>query len=116
MTFKPDTDDIRESPALSVIKLLDREGAKIACHDPMIKKIKGKLTHLPIEINESALNAIKNADGLIVVTAWGEYGKYLPETFIKDMKRPIIVDGRRIFNKEKFEKAGIIYKGIGLGN
>ena len=104
LTFKPDTDDIRESPALSVIKLLDREGAKIACHDPMIKKIKGKLTHLPIEINESALGAIKNADGLIVVTAWGEYGKYLPETFIKDMKRPIIVDGRRIFNKEKFNR------------
>jgi len=116
LTFKPDTDDIRESPALSVIKLLDREDAKIACHDPLIKKIKGKLTNLPIEINESALNAIKNADGLIVVTAWDEYGKYLPEIFIKNMKRPIIVDGRRIFNKEKFKKAGIIYKGIGLGN
>lgn len=116
LTFKPDTDDIRESPALSVIKLLDREGAKIACHDPMIKKIKGKLTHFPIEINESALGAIKNADGLIVVTAWDEYGKYLPEVFVKNMKSPIIVDGRRIFNKEKFEKEGIIYKGIGLGN
>lgn len=116
LTFKPDTDDIRESPALSVIRLLDEMGAKIVCHDPMLNRIRKKITYLPIETKDSAIDAIKNADGLIIVTAWDEYKKYVPEVFIKNMKTPIIVDGRRILKKSIFKKTTVKYKGIGLSS
>lgn len=109
LTFKPNTDDIRESPALPIIKKLLSEGAKVTIHDP-----KAQLTDLSVILAKTITEAIKNADAALIVTAWEHYAKLTPQFFKKNMKDPIVIDGRRIYDKDSFLRAGIIYKGIGL--
>lgn len=107
LSFKPNTDDIRESPALSIIKELISEGAKVICHDP-----KAEIANIPHA--KTIEETVKNADAAIVITAWDEYIKLSPEFFKKHMRKAIVIDGRRIYDKSSFINAGIIYKGIGL--
>lgn len=114
LAFKPNTDDLRESPSLLVIKTLLKNGATVVCHDPMIGSINRlELGNIKIVLAKSAEEALKNADGVLVMTAWDDYKKLDPSTFKKLMKTPVVVDGRRIFSPDKFLQAGIIYKGIG---
>lgn len=116
LSFKPNTDDIRESPAFPIINQLLKEKAKVICHDPMVylKNIPKQLSELSIVLTKSIQEAIEKADAVILVTAWNEYVKLSPQLFKKNMKHPIVIDGRRIYDKNSFIKAGIIYKGIGL--
>jgi UDPglucose 6-dehydrogenase/GDP-mannose 6-dehydrogenase len=116
VAFKPDTDDTRESAAFPIIEMLIKAKAKVFSHDPEVYKrsIPAELKGLPIKIAKTELEAIKGADAVIVVTAWNQYKKLSPQFFKKNMKRPVVVDGRRIYDKNKFLKTGIIYKGIGL--
>jgi len=107
LSFKPNTDDIRESPAFPIIEELFSEGAKVISHDPMAHRE-------DIPRASTAEKAIKNADAAIVVTAWEEYTKLPPKFFKQNMKNPIVIDARRIYDKISFLRAGIIYKGIGL--
>lgn len=118
LSFKPNTDDLRESAAFPVIDELLSEGAKVICHDPQAykKSVPEELKSLSITLTKTVEEAIKNCDAAIIITSWDEYVKLTPQSFKRYMKTPIIIDGRRIFDKEKFEKAGIIYKGIGLSN
>jgi len=116
LTFKPNTDDIRESATFPIIEELISEGAKIICHDPMAYKkyIPTKLKILPINLAVSVNEALKNAEAAMVITGWDEYVKLTPQFFKKNMNKPIVIDGRRIYDKTVFTKAGIIYQGIGL--
>lgn len=107
LSFKPNTDDTRESPAFLIIEELISEGAKVISHDPMAHRE-------DIPRASTVEEAIKNADATIVVTAWAEYSKLPPIFFKKNMKHPVVVDARRIYDKNSFINAGIIYKGIGL--
>ncbi|OGE30455.1 hypothetical protein A3C59_00535 [Candidatus Daviesbacteria bacterium RIFCSPHIGHO2_02_FULL_36_13] len=115
LTFKPNTDDIRESVALPIIETLLSQEAIVVAHDPMAYKenISPQLTNLPITLADTLKEALENAEAAIVVTAWDEYIKLSPEFFIKMMKKPIVIDGRRIYDKHSFLKKGVIYKGIG---
>jgi UDPglucose 6-dehydrogenase/GDP-mannose 6-dehydrogenase len=112
LSFKPDTDDLRESPAISVIEMLLEEGAVISAHDPTVKKDNDKFKN--IFIANSINEALNHADAVLVMTAWDEYKKIQPKIFKKKMNNPIIIDGRRIFSKKDFLAEGIVYKGIGL--
>ncbi len=107
LSFKPNTDDTRESPALAIIKELISEGAKVILHDPMAKS-----ANYPMA--SKAKDAIKESDAAVVVTSWEQYRKLTPQFFKENMKKPIVIDGRRIYDKNSFLKAGVIYKGIGL--
>lgn len=117
LSFKPNTDDLRESPSIPVIKMLLENGAIVVCHDPMVNSLKQKseLYDMNITLEKSVEEALKNADGALVMTAWDDYRKITPEFFKKIMKSPIVIDGRRIYEKNKFLSAGITYKGVGLG-
>lgn len=116
LSFKPDTDDIRESVSIPIIEQLLFENAFVTTHDPMAyKKAPPKqLTDLSITLAKTVEEALEEADAAILVTSWQEYAKLTPKIFKKKMKQPIVVDGRRIYNKQTFLDAGIIYKGIGL--
>lgn len=114
LSFKPETDDLRESPSLAVIELLDKEGAIVIAHDPTVKEKAGELEHLNVEIAKTTSKALLNADAVLLMTAWEEYKKIRPLKFKKEMASPVIIDGRRIFSKNEFIAAGIIYKGIGF--
>ena len=116
LTFKPKTDDIRESVSFPIIEELLSEGVQVISHDPMAykKKVPTQLINLAVILTDTVKDAIKNADAAIIVTAWEEYIKLSPQFFKQNMKLPIIIDGRRIYDKFSFLRAGIIYKGIGL--
>lgn len=115
LTFKPNTDDLRESPSIPVIKWLIENEAVVVCHDPMVNNINMLgLRDIKITLAKSKEEALRNTEGVLIMTAWDEYKKLNPEFFKKLMKKAIVIDGRRIYKKTEFISAGINYQGIGL--
>lgn len=116
LSFKPNTDDVRESPALPIIKELLTEKAKVIVHDPKAyqKNVPKELTNLPVVLASTIKDALTDATAAIIVTAWKEYTELSPQFFKQNMKNPIVIDGRRIYDKNSFLNAGIKYSGIGL--
>lgn len=112
LSFKPNTDDIRYAPSIKIINELKREGALIRAYDPKaINKVKEIIPDI-IYCNNS-YDVAKNSDALIVVTEWNEF-KNLDILKIKSlMKRPLIFDGRNMWDKEKMINEGFEYIGIG---
>jgi UDPglucose 6-dehydrogenase len=91
-----------------------KEGAKITAYDPVAtsnaKSIFGnKITYAP-----SVVEALKNADGCIIVTEWQEFKTLKPKDFTQNMRKPILIDGRRIYNPEEFSKK-LKFTALGLG-
>ena len=104
LTFKPETDDVRSSPALDAIKILLEKGAEISTFDPILKS-KKDLIKLPAGCNVyfRIEDALKDSDIAMVFTKWPEF-KSLDSKFLKRfMKNPIIIDGRGFLDKEKFD-------------
>lgn len=116
LAFKPNSDDIRESAAFPIIDQLVSHGVKVVVHDPMVyrKTVPKELSNLSVELAKGIEEAVKNAEAVILVTAWEEYLKLSPRFFKKNMKFPIVIDGRRAYDKASFLQEGILYKGIGL--
>lgn len=116
IAFKADTDDIRESPAIKIIKELLEKGSAVYATDPQaIANAKKELGCIEgLKFVNSYREALYDADAALLVTAWDIYKKIKSRDFIKLMKRAVIIDGRRIYDKKEMEKAEIIYSGIGI--
>lgn len=114
LSFKPNTDDIRESPAFDLIRLLENEGATIKAYDPQANENACQI--LPrVTYCQDAYQVAAGADGLILVTEWNEF-KRLDFTQIKQMmRRPNIIDGRNIWDPDTLRGMGFNYFGIGRG-
>lgn len=113
ISFKPNTDDIREAPALVVINGLLELGASIVAYDPeAMVNAKGKLG-TTVEFAESSFEAAKDADCLVLVTEWSEFRRPDFEILKSTMKQPVVFDGRNIFNPQKLDSLGFTYYGIG---
>ena len=112
LSFKPNTDDTRESPALKLIQSLHNQGAQVVCHDPQVREL-AVLRELGVKQEKTYESSLKSADAAVLVTAWEAYRKIIPEEFIHLMKTPIIIDGRRIYDPKKFIEAGIDYRAVG---
>jgi len=114
LAFKPDTDDIREAPAIAMIELLLNEGARINCYDP--KALANARNHLGTE-NISYLDdpyaATENSDVLIVATEWRQFKQPDFRTLAKQLKTKCILDGRNIYNPKRVTDYGLDYIGIG---
>ena len=115
LAFKPDTDDIRNAPALGLIRMLQEEGAKIKVYDPQAtnkaKKVLDKVTFCT-----DAYSVCRSSDCLFIATEWDEF-KELDFVKIKKMlKRPLIIDGRNLYDPEFLRKLGFSYIGIGRKN
>lgn len=114
LSFKPNTDDIRKSPAIEIIKSLQKAGYKIKAYDPVaILNAKKELSSKNLKFCKSALSAVKNADILALITKWPEFSKIDVRKVKKRMRHPIFLDGRNVFEPEKMKKLGFYYKGIG---
>jgi UDPglucose 6-dehydrogenase len=117
LSFKPGTDDMRESPAIKIANHLFAENATIIAYDPVaIPNAKNKFIKDTIKISyaSSAEECLKGADCCIVVTEWDEFKKLGADTFNRLMKRSVIIDGRRIYDAA-FRAKVASYSGIGLG-
>lgn len=114
LTFKAETDDLREAPSLDNIRLLLENGANnIFAYDPVgTENYKKKY---PVEINyvKSPEEALRNANICFIFTEWNQIKNLKPEIFKKLMKTPLVYDGRNIYNLNDMERAGVEYYSIG---
>lgn len=112
LSFKPDTDDIRESPAIEIISILLKEGVNIRCYDP--KAMENMKKAFPdITYCQTPYECVKDAALLIFLTEWNEFKALDFEKIRCLMKTPYIIDGRNFLNADKIKKMGFIYRGIG---
>ena len=112
LTFKPQTDDLRESPALKNLQKLIKEGANISVYDPVANN-KCKDIFPNIKYNSRIEDTIENAEACFIFTEWEDIKKFDEYKFIKLMKRPLIFDGRNCYDLEKMKKMNIEYYSIG---
>ncbi len=113
LAFKPETDDIREAPALELIAELVEAGANIRVFDPEamenVKRIFGDKLHYA----KDQYDAAKHADALIIVTEWSEFRNPNFERIAELLKNPVIFDGRNVYTLEKMEQLGFYYESMG---
>lgn len=109
LAFKANTDDIRFSPAISVIELLISEGAQIKAFDPVVKQVK----ELAIEVKSEIIQSVENADAIVVLTEWQEFKLVEPKLIDKLVKQKIVVDARNLLDKEKWINSGFMFIGNG---
>jgi UDPglucose 6-dehydrogenase len=114
LAFKPNTDDMREAPAISLIERLLEAGARVVAHDPEAMDMCRK--HYlgdRIEYARSPLDALSGADALILVTEWNEFRRPDFDAIKAAMAQPVIFDGRNIWPRKTLEELGFRYQGIG---
>jgi UDPglucose 6-dehydrogenase len=117
LTFKPDTDDIRSSVAIELVDQLLREGAHVVAYDPKgMQKARTIKAIADAEFASSALEAVADAEALIIATDWKEFAN-VDLTVLKDkMRTPIIFDGRNLLDPETMRQFGFHYYSIGRAN
>ena len=114
LTFKPGTDDMRDSASLVIIPELLNSGAKLQVYDPQgMEEAKKLLPEANIKWCENAYSTMENADSLVIVTEWNEFMSLNLEKTKTLLKNPVIVDLRNIYKPEEMKKAGIKYFSIG---
>jgi len=113
LAFKPNTDDMREAPSLVLLELLLEAGSEIYAYDPVAMTEAKRKMGDRIHFCSSAEETLTNADALILATEWKEFLSLNPEKIAALMKKPVLFDGRNIFDADKMLQAGIEYFGIG---
>ncbi|MFC5502027.1 UDP-glucose dehydrogenase family protein [Lysinimonas soli] len=112
LAFKPDSDDVRDSPALNVAAMLSLQGAAVICHDP--KAVPNSRKRFPeLSYTESLDEAVADADVVLVLTEWGDYLEIDPEVLARKVANPIVVDGRNCLDAEAWRAAGWRYRALG---
>jgi len=114
LAFKSNTDDLREAVSIKIINKLLNEGAHIVAYDPAATNKAKRIFEERIGYATSAIECINGADCCIIVTEWDEFKSLKPQDFIKHMKSPVVIDGRRIYNPEEFNRK-LKFAAIGLG-
>ena len=113
LAFKPNTDDIREAPALYIIEELLRQGAAISAFDPEAMKNAKELTGIKIEFAENQYDALMGCDALLIATEWNEFRTPDFDKMKSLMKNKVIFDGRNVFDLEQMKGLGFYYESIG---
>ena len=113
LAFKPDTDDIREAPALDVIEALNSAGAQIVAFDPEAMENVRQVLGDSIGFANSAYETLDDADALVIATEWGVFRNPNMDEIKTRMKTPLVFDGRNIFQPSKMKSLGFQYISIG---
>jgi UDPglucose 6-dehydrogenase len=112
LTFKPDTDDMREASSLVLAARLQGEGAEVTAYDPVGGDAAGALLD-GVDMAATALDALNEADAAVLVTEWPEFAEIDWAEAARRMARPLLVDGRNFLDPEAVRSAGFEYQGIG---
>ena len=115
LAFKPNTDDMREAPALVLIEELLAAGADVIAHDPVAMHETERRIGKTITYAASNYEAIADADALVVVTDWNEYRHPDFERIKSALKSPVLIDGRNLYDAQKMRGLGFTYSSIGRG-
>ncbi len=113
LTFKPDTDDMRDAPALALVEQLTRLGARVKAYDPLVSQngVGHGLSNLIVEMDVEHL--ADGCDALVLVTEWTQFQSLDYKVMAEHMAHPVMIDGRNFLDKKALEKAGFYYDGIG---
>ena len=121
LAFKPDTDDMRDAPSIDIIREATERGAYVRVYDPVAlatgrEALKRAGVHMEqVQFCEEACEVAEGADALVLVTEWREFAALNLRQIRAAMRRPIILDGRNLFNPDEMKEFGFIYYGIGRG-
>jgi UDPglucose 6-dehydrogenase len=115
LAFKPNTDDMREAPSLVLIDELLAAGATVVAHDPVAMHEAERRLGTRVTFAKHAFDALPDADALVVVTDWNEYRHPDFARMKAGLKRPIVVDGRNLYDPAKMRALGFTYDCIGRG-
>jgi UDPglucose 6-dehydrogenase len=115
LTFKGDTEDTRQSPALEVVQLLVNEGAEVVAYDPSGPSTASLPPRLAIELAPTALDAVDGADALAVLTDWREFAAVPLGDVAARMGGDVVLDGRNMLDPDEVLGAGLRYLGVGRG-
>ena len=113
LSFKAQTDDMREAPALTLIERLLAAGAEVVAHDPAAMAEARRRLGDRIAYADHAYDAAKGADALVIVTEWNEYRHPNFERIKASLRRPVLVDGRNLFDPARMKAMGFTYRSIG---
>jgi UDPglucose 6-dehydrogenase len=113
LTFKPDTDDLRDAPALILIEQLNRLGAKVKAYDPIISQTGMRHGLSGVLVETDAERLADGCDALVLVTEWDQFQNLDYAKMAKFMIHPVIIDGRNFLEPEAMQKAGFQYIGVG---
>jgi UDPglucose 6-dehydrogenase len=111
LTFKAETDDLRDSPAIKILTMLHNAGALVHAYDPTAKNTYDAYPW--IRIATSPLDVCEGADVLAVLTEWKEFAEVNPDEVGRRMKAKMVVDGRNLLDRDAWQAAGFMYKGVG---
>ena len=110
LTFKANTDDLRDSPAIAILSTLKDMGATIRAYDPSARGVE----MLPwVQRCDSALEACDGADALAVLTEWPEFATVAPAEVFTRLNNAVVVDGRNVLNPQQWKSSGFQYRGVG---
>ena len=112
LSFKPNTDDMREAPSIDIARGLVAKGAHVRAYDPAATE-RAKLLLAEIEYRTSAYAVARGADAVVVVTEWNEFRQLDLQKLKRSMRRPVVVDGRNIYDPQRMRDLGFVYRGIG---
>jgi UDPglucose 6-dehydrogenase len=113
LSFKPNTDDMRESSSLKIIQLLLKAGAKVKAYDPVAMTESRRILGDSIEYGNDMYDAMMDASGLVLATEWPEFRIPNFKLLLRIMKEKVIFDGRNIYDPVEAEENGFAYYGIG---
>jgi len=114
LAFKPNTDDMRETPAITLIESLLDAGASVVAHDPeAMDESKRHYLGDRVEYADLPMDAVRDADALVLVTEWNEFRRPDFEAIKSLLKEPVVFDGRNVWTRKTLEELGFTYYGIG---
>jgi UDPglucose 6-dehydrogenase len=114
LTFKPNTDDMRDAPSLEIVRVLRDAGAEIAAHDPEGME-QARLMLGELDYKQSPYDVAVDADAVVLVTEWDAFRALDLKRLAAAMRRPVLVDLRNVYNPAEAAKAGLAYHGVGRG-
>jgi len=112
LSFKPDTDDMRDAPSIVVINSLLEMGAKIKAYDPIAMSNAKKILR-NVNFQSDPYSVAKDCDVLVIMTEWNEFRQLDLGKIKKYMKKPVLLDGRNIYDPQKLREMGFVYIGVG---
>jgi UDPglucose 6-dehydrogenase len=113
LAFKPETDDMREAPAVSLINELLKQGCKVKAYDPVARHEAKHFFKDQVELVEQAYDALPGSDALAILTEWNEFRTPDFEMIKRELKNPVVFDGRNLYNRTSLENQGLKYYCIG---
>ena len=112
LAYKPNTDDVREAPAIDVIQSLQQKGARVRAYDPKAIPVLKKVMN-GVDYCADAYKTAEGADALLLVTEWDEFRNLDMDRLKRLMRRPVVVDGRNIYDPKMMRDLGFVYRGVG---